>query len=177
MTNRCWYILNVYIIKDKCHREMDGPGAFHSVIMFALRFKLLNVLQGFILDLGFYRTGQNHNTRIGFLGLASLNKRTSDSARKAYSCSVFTVMTISFFIYNYVGWPGYKSQPMLLLLNISPLSCPSSTGRQIQFDCLWSDDITHSDEVAHCRERNSRSTGVRTTIASLATQFRPKEGT
>lgn len=101
--------------------EVGGPGAFHSVLMFALRIKLINVLRGLILTLGCYRTGQNHNTRIFFLGLVPLNKRTGDSARKAYSCSVFTVIIISFFIYNCVGWPGYKCQPMTLLLAVSPM--------------------------------------------------------
>lgn len=176
MTNWCWYTLNVYIIKDKCHRETGGPEAFHSDLMFALRIKLINVLRGLFLTSGFYRTGQIHNTRIFFLGLVPLN-RTSDSARKAYSCGVFSVITISFFIYNCVGWPGYKSQPMLLLLTIFPLSCSSLIGRQTQFDSSWSGKITSSDEVAHWRECNSRSTGLRTIVISLATQFDPKEDT
>lgn len=174
MTNRCWCTLNVYIIKDKCHRETGGPGAFHSVL-FALRIKLINVLLALILNLRFTELDKTTIPEYFFLGLVPLNKRTSNSARKAQSCSAFTMITISFFIYNCVDWPGYRSQPVLLLLAISPLFCPSQTGRQTQFDCSRSDKITRSVEVAHWTERNNRSTQMRAMMVSLATQFDPKK--
>lgn len=66
----------------------------------------INVLQGLILTLGSYRTRQKQSTRILFLGLVPLNKRTSGSARNTCKRSTFTEFTISFFSNKCVGWPS-----------------------------------------------------------------------